>query len=563
MADRSPGETVALLQATLDAVQDAVVVIDLDRRVVAHNERYLSLFGGHPGQDALETPGHDAASGAERPAPGTRISLTAAEIIGIDQAVWAQIENLDELRQKSDAVWSTLPEDFVVFVDVVQFKDGRACERLVSPYRIGGKVAGLVASFRDVAHRRLTEDQLRQSQKIEALGRLAGGIAHDLNNALTTIAGYSDLALGQLAASSPVRADIEEIRRGAERAGSVTRQLLAFSRKERVQPRLFDLNQTISALARLLSRLLGSDIEVVTELAPAVPGILGDPGQIEQAIINLAVNARDAMPDGGRLLLSTSLEDLDEATALANTPMSPGRYLVLRVTDTGHGMTEETLAHIFEPFFTTKAAGKGTGLGLSMVYGTLKQIGGFVFADSEIGRGTTFRLYFRPTAAHHEESSTTPANDAPAAAMAQEQPFVRAQPTLLVVEDEAAVRNLVAGALRREGYRLLLAKSAEEALEVEAAHDGPIDLLLTDAIMPGKTGMDLAKTLRAKRTGLRVIVMSGYAEDALSGLDQDLELLRKPFSPNELRSRIRAAIDQVRALRAPARHASVRGDRSR
>jgi len=390
----------------------------------------------------------------------------------------------------------------------------------------------------------LTDDQLWQSQKIEAIGRLAGGIAHDLNNALTTIAGYSDLALGQLAPSSPVRSDIEEIRRGAERAGSVTRQLLAFSRKERLEPRRFDLNQTIHTLGRLLSRVLGSDITVVTELAPAVPPILGDPGQIEQAIINLAVNARDAMPHGGRLMLSTSVEDLDETAARVNVPMSPGRYLVLRVSDTGHGMTGDTLAHIFEPFFTTKAPGKGTGLGLSMVYGTLKQIGGFSFADSGVGRGTTFRLYFRP-APRHEELPLTPAIGADEAASSP------VQPTLLVVEDEAAMRDLVAGALRRDGYRLLLAKSAEEALELEATHSGPIDLLLTDAIMPGQTGMELAKTLRATRPNLRVIVMSGYAEDALSGLDQTLDVLRKPFSPGELRLRIRAATDQVRDVSPP------------
>jgi signal transduction histidine kinase len=518
----SPNDTITLLEATLDAVRDAVVAIDLDRRVVAHNQRYDTVFGG----TADPVPGHAA-----------RDPLWSAEVIGIARGAWPHIDNLDELRRSSEHIWSTLPEEFEVFVDAVRFKDGRVYERFVSPYRIAGKVAGIVASFREVSHRGLTDDQLWQSQKIEAIGRLAGGIAHDLNNALTTIAGYSDLALGQLAPSSPVRSDIEEIRRGAERAGSVTRQLLAFSRKERLEPRLFDLNQTIHAIGRLLSRLLGSDIVVVTELAPAVPSILGDPGQIEQAIINLAVNARDAMPQGGRLTLSTSVEDLDEAAARVNVPMGPGRYVVLRVSDTGHGMTGETVARIFEPFFTTKAPGKGTGLGLSMVYGTLKQIGGFIFADSEVGRGTTFRLYFRP-APHHGEPPSTPAIGAASAASS------RAEPTLLVVEDEAAVRDLVAGALRRDGYRLLLARSAEEALELEAAHTGPIDLLLTDAIMPGKTGMELARTLRATRPNLRVIVMSGCAEDALSALDETLDVLKKPFSPGELRMRIRAATDQ-------------------
>ncbi len=399
----------------------------------------------------------------------------------------------------------------------------------------------MIGTVQDVTDRRRLEDQLRQSQKMEAIGRLAGGIAHDLNNALTAIAGYSELAIGQLADGSQVRADVEEIRRGAERAGSVTRQLLAFSRKEVLEPRLFDLNQTISALGRLLSRLLGTDIEVRTDLAPLVPQILGDPGQVEQAVINLAVNARDAMPHGGRLRLSTAVEDLGPAAVRANPPMTPGRYLVLRVSDTGHGMSPETLAHIFEPFFTTKAPGKGTGLGLSMVYGTLKQIGGFIFADSEIGRGTTFRLYFRPAAipkaAAHDGDAA--AND-PASATH----FDESTPTVLIVEDEAPVRNLVASSLRLDGYRLLIAGSAEEALEITAAHDAPIDLLLTDAIMPGRTGLELARQMRAQRHGLHVIVMSGYTQDALSGFEDGIELLQKPFAPRELRVRVRDALTQ-------------------
>jgi two-component system, cell cycle sensor histidine kinase and response regulator CckA len=401
-----------------------------------------------------------------------------------------------------------------------------------------GGAARMIGIVQDITERRQLEDQLRQSQKMEAIGRLAGGIAHDLNNALTTIAGYAELALGELDVSHIARADVEEIRRGAERAGSVTRQLLAFSRKELLEPRLFDLNQTISALGRLLGRLLGADVQVRAELAPSVPAILGDPGQIEQAVINLAVNARDAMPSGGRLLLATSVEELDEAAARANAPMRPGRYVVLRVTDTGQGMTSETLSRIFEPFFTTKETGKGTGLGLSMVYGTLKQIGGFIFADSEVGRGTTFRLYFRPAAAAVRSAAqhATPDNLQPS----------RPDVTLLVVEDEVAVRNLVASALRTDGYRLLIAGSAEEALQIAESHPGRIDLLLTDAIMPGRSGIELANILLAKRSGMRVIIMSGYTEETLSGLADQADLLQKPFTPRELRRRIREAIDQVR-----------------
>jgi PAS domain S-box-containing protein len=401
-----------------------------------------------------------------------------------------------------------------------------------------GKAQRIIGTVQDITDRRLLEDQLRQAQKMEAIGRLAGGIAHDLNNALTAIAGYAELALGELEATHAARSDVDEIRRASERAASVTRQLLAFSRKELLEPRLFDLNTTISALGRLLGRLIGADVVVRTELAPSLPPILGDPGQIEQAVINLAVNARDAMPGGGRLTLATSIEELDDAAARANAPMPAGRYVVLRVSDTGHGMAPEIQARIFEPFFTTKETGKGTGLGLSMVYGTLKQIGGFIFVDSELGRGTTFRLYFRPSA-----GDTALASDPPPPA---ETPAPRAEQTILIVEDEVSVRNLVASTLRNDGYTLLNAGSAEEALEVAAAYHERIDLLLTDAIMPGKSGIELANLLMAERPDLHVIVMSGYTEETLDGLGPQVDLLQKPFAPRDLRRRVREVLDQTR-----------------
>jgi PAS domain S-box-containing protein len=404
-------------------------------------------------------------------------------------------------------------------------------------YNEQGHPIRMIGAVQDITERRLLEDQLRQAQKMEAIGRLAGGIAHDLNNALTAIAGYAELALGLIEPTHPARPDVHEIRRGAERAGSVTRQLLAFSRKELIEPRLFDLNQTIGAIGRLLGRLLGADIEVRTELRP-VPPILGDPGQIEQAVINLSVNARDAMPKGGRVTLTTSVEVLDETAARANVPMPAGRYVVLRVSDTGHGMSPETRARIFEPFFTTKEPGKGTGLGLSMVYGTLKQIGGFVFVDSELGGGTTFRLYFRPAAVKTQ-------NGAAAAQGSTAVEKRHATQTILVVEDEASVRNLVASALRADDYRLLLASSAEEAIQMIESTSEHIDLLLTDAIMPGRSGVELADTLLAQRPGLRVIIMSGYTEDTLEGFDGRIEFLQKPFAPRELRRRIREALSHV------------------
>jgi signal transduction histidine kinase len=532
---RSPDEILALTRATLDAARGGIVALDFQGRVVAHNARYLRLF---------EVNEEQLANGV------------AVEYIGLTANVLPGIENLVELKSNSDLVWAHPDRDAL---DALTFKDGRVYERFVSPFRLRDAVAGVVVTFHDVTHLvraerargqqrvflektmndvRVLEDRLRQSQKMEAIGRLAGGIAHDLNNALTAIAGYSELAIGQLHQTHPAFADVEEIRRGAERACSVTRQLLAFSRKEVLEPQLFDLNQTISALGRLLSRLLGIDIEVRTELAPSVPPIMGDPGQLEQAIINLAVNARDAMPNGGSLVLSTRLENFDEAAARASPPMTPGRYIVLRVSDTGQGMSRETLAHIFEPFFTTKAPGKGTGLGLSMVYGTLKQIGGFIFADSELGRGTTFRLYFRPAAAQKAlQAASAGSFDALEGA---------GRHTVLVVEDEPAVRNFVASALRADGYRLLLAGSAEEALQLAEDRNEVIDLLITDAIMPGKTGIELANLLSATRPKMRVIVMTAYRRDSVAGFDEGINHLQKPFGPRELRERIRQALVHVR-----------------
>jgi two-component system, cell cycle sensor histidine kinase and response regulator CckA len=381
------------------------------------------------------------------------------------------------------------------------------------------------------------EEQLRHGQKMEALGQLAGGIAHDLNNALTAIAGYAELALGQLAPTHSAYADIEEIRRATERAGAVTRQLLAFSRQQQIEPRLFDLDSTIASLSHMLSRLLGPDVAVEIRSSESLPALLGDPGQVEQAVINLAVNARDAMPKGGRLELSTSVEDIAPGSLRAGAPMTPGRYVVLRVSDTGVGMPREVQARIFEPFFTTKDVGKGTGLGLAMVSGTVKQMRGFVFVDSEEGRGTSFRLFFPTTGEAAKRVDVKPPST----------PSRRQPQTLLVVEDEPAVRNLVASTLRPDGYQLLLAASADEALRLVETLDGPLDLLLTDAVMPGTSGVELAHQLIARRPGLPVIVMSGYTEETLNigGAGDPIALLRKPFSPRELQQRIRERLNTM------------------
>jgi two-component system cell cycle sensor histidine kinase/response regulator CckA len=388
----------------------------------------------------------------------------------------------------------------------------------------GGAPVRMVGTVQDITERRTLEEQLRQSQKLEAIGRLAGGVAHDLNNALTAIAGYTELALAGLAANDPVRPDVMEIRRAAERAESVTRQLLAFSRKQLLEPRVFRLQDSVASIRRLVERLLGDDIALHLDTDPALPPIYGDPGQLEQAILNLMVNARDAMPNGGRIMLAASLTDVDEAYAQRHTPMRKGRYVQLAVSDTGTGMSAETQSHVFEPFFTTKEVGKGTGLGLPMVYGTVKQSGGFIFVESEEGRGTTFRLFFPPApqtdVATGRNETVRPANAF----------------TILVVEDEPAVRNLVVASLTHQGYRVLQAPSAEGALAVTET-ERRIDLLVTDANMPGMNGIDLARRLRAERPDLHVMVMSGYTSESLN-IDGHISLLAKPFTPKDLRLRV-------------------------
>ena len=401
-----------------------------------------------------------------------------------------------------------------------------------------GRPALMLGTAQDISDHRRLEDQVHHSQKMEALGRLAGGVAHDLNNALTTIAGYTALALAELPDDHPARADVVEIRRAAERAESVTRQLLVFSRKQLFEPRLFDLNQILDGVTRLLVRTLGDDVTLRTVKAPSLPAIVGDPGQVEQAIVNLVTNARDAMPAGGEVVISTSIVDADDAFVRTHTPMTGGRYVVLSVADTGQGLTAEIKARIFEPFFTTKAVGKGTGLGLAMVQGMVKNCGAFVFVDSEPGQGATFHMYF-PAAAEAGRSDVAPSTIAPDAAPT---------PTVLVVEDDPSILNLVAASLASEGYRLLKATSSRDALDVFAAYSGVVDLVLTDATMPGMGGVELAREMLATRPGLVVIIMSGYTQE-ISGVDaggQAISTLQKPFTPVDLRVRVREALARAR-----------------
>jgi signal transduction histidine kinase/CheY-like chemotaxis protein len=381
------------------------------------------------------------------------------------------------------------------------------------------------------------EEQLRQAQKMEAIGRLAGGVAHDFNNLLMAISGYAELALSAKTEDSR-RERIEEIATAAERAAALTRQLLAFSRKQVLQPRVFNLNIVVAEIEKMLRRLIGENIELVTRLAPSLDNVRADPGQLEQVIVNLVVNARDAMPDGGRLEIETANVLAVPGQQLAGGELEPGHYVVLRVRDNGQGMTPDVIEHLFEPFFTTKDSGKGTGLGLSMVYGIVKQSGGAVSVDSAPEAGSSFSVYLPVAAVREEpdETSAEPAEPRPGGGR------------LLVVEDNPAVRHFVTEALTTAGYEVVDAESAEQALEVLRGEAGRFDLLLTDVILPRMDGYDLARLAAAARPGLVVIYMSGYVDSPRLrelALTEGIDLVEKPFTSAVISARVAAALDRT------------------
>src|SRR5882724_959377 len=416
--------------------------------------------------------------------------------------------------------------------------DYRVGEFSATPQLHEGRLVGILGIGRDVTERVQLEQQLRQAQKMEAVGRLAGGIAHDFNNILTAITGYADLLLEDLGATDPRRQDADEIHKAADRAAGLTRQLLAFSRQQVLQPTVLEVNKLVSDLEKMLRRLLGEDVELGTRLAPTTGRVKADPGQLEQVIMNLAVNARDAMPNGGKLTLETGNVDLDEVYAADHYPARAGPFVLLAVSDTGIGMSEETQAHMFEPFFTTKEKGKGTGLGLATVYGIIKQSGGFIWVYSEVGHGTTFKLYL-PRVQELAERASEPAK-APARA-------ARGTETVLVVEDEAPVRSVARQVLERHGYTVLEAPSAEVALDIATRYSGAIHLLLTDVVMPGLNGRELASRLATLRPDARVIFMSGYTDDAVTRhgvLEPGSTYVQKPFTPDAIARKVREVLDR-------------------
>ncbi|HTK95108.1 MAG TPA: GAF domain-containing protein [Terriglobales bacterium] len=401
---------------------------------------------------------------------------------------------------------------------------------------VAGEPEGFEMIAEDVTERRAFEEQMRQSQKMEAVGRLAGGVAHDFNNLLTVIKGYTELVLDSYSEGDPRRGEIEEIRKAADRAGALTRQLLAFSRQQVLAPKTLNLNQVVQSMDGLMHRLLGENIELSTLLGPDVGRVRADPGQLEQVLMNLAINARDAMPRGGKLTIGTANAEIDELYAREHPTIAPGSYVLLAVSDTGQGMDTETQAHIFEPFFTTKEQGKGTGLGLSTVYGIVKQSGGDIWVYSEVGVGSTFKVYLPRVDAPAE--LVAPSSGSPRRAVGSE--------TILLVEDEDGVRALVRKFLERSGYQVIEASSGDQALGLAHKHGDKIDLLLTDVVLPRMSGSELARRLVDMYPQTRVLYMSGYTDDAIvhhGVLSAGAAFVQKPFTAEALGRKIREILE--------------------
>ena len=421
-------------------------------------------------------------------------------------------------------------------------KDGKLYteDLRIAPVRdTSGEITHFIAIKQDVSERKQLEDRVRQSQKMEAVGRLAAGVAHDFNNLLTVINGYCEMALSSVNFIDPMRHDLEEIRKAGNRAAALTRQLLAFSRQQVLALQVLDLNAVVADLEKALRRMIGEDIDLTIVRSPDLEEVKADPTQIDQILLNLAANARDAMPQGGKLTIETSNVDLGAEYAHQHPAVPPGRYVMLAVSDTGIGMDTETQGHIFEPFFTTKEVGKGTGLGLATVYGIVRQSGGFIWVYSEPGRGTTFKIYI-PSVVDAAKPATPPP--------APESSFAGTE-TVLLVEDEKAVRDLANRILRSFGYHVLESNSPEDALQIAERYPRMIHLLLTDVVMPRISGPQLAGQLISMRPDLKVLYFSGYTANAVVDhgvLEKDIAFLPKPFTPAALAHKVREVLDTAR-----------------
>jgi two-component system cell cycle sensor histidine kinase/response regulator CckA len=477
------------------------------------------------------------------------LGYSAGEMLG--KPVWNFFEEGDTTRKVILAKLSGDVSFHDTFERTYRRKDGSTLPVLVEDRVIRdseNQVIAIRSTVEDITERRRTEEalrkseeQLRQWQRVEAIGRLAGGVAHDFNNLLMTIKGCSELLLGAFDRRDPRREEVEEILKAADRATALTRQLLAFGRRQVLQPQILDLNAVVMNMDKMLRRLIGEDIQLITSLEPEVWSVKVDPGMIEQVVMNLAVNSRDAMPSGGKLTIETSNVTHDEEYASHHVSVKPGYYVMLAISDTGCGMDKETQSHLFEPFFTTKDTGKGTGLGLSTVYGIIKQSGGNIWAYSEPGLGTTFKIYLPRVekAAKGYKPRLKP----------KEVGAPGGTETILLVEDEEAVRSMVSKILQSKGYTVLEACHGNEAIEASERYEGSINLMVTDVIMPQMSGRELAERLAPMRPEMHVLYMSGYPDNTIvqhGVLEPGTAFLQKPFTINALELKVREILDGAR-----------------
>ncbi len=491
----------------VDSSDDAIIGKDLDSVVTDWNKGAEKLYGHR-----------------------------AQEVIGKHVAVLLPPDQREKWHEVEHNIKHGLPVE--PFETVRLRKDGSKVEisLAVSPILEEGRLVGMSTISRDLTYTKRLEGELRQAVKMEAVGRLAGGVAHDFNNLLTIINGYSDLLLARVGTEDLMRNMVTEIHKAGMRAEKLTQQLLAYSRKQILQPKVLDINALLTDIKKMLHRMVGEDMKIVTSLEPELGAIKADPTQIEQIVINLAANARDAMPQGGTLTIKTKNMDLDERYTAIHAGSRPGRYIMLETTDTGCGMSQFTKEHVFEPFFTTKEVGKGTGLGLAMVYGIVKQSEGYIELESELGRGTTFRVYLPRIEASVERD----------AALLDAGPLPGGTETVLLVEDDAMVLTFTRTLLQTGGYRVLEATGGDEALRISDRYTAAINLLVTDVVMPEMSGRLVAERLTRSRPAMKVLYLSGYTDDDIlrHGVSvAETAFLPKPFTPSALAHKVREVLD--------------------